>query len=107
MVVHRAGTHDAELVALEQRWERIVGQLGSESFPDFLRVHWSSRRALVRQADLFKTIRVEIRERGQVFDLLRAMEEDAEVYAALFRPEDERRANAPAHPRPRASRRRS
>jgi hypothetical protein len=89
MVVHRAGTHDAELVALEQRWERIVGQLGSESFPDFLRVHWSSRRALVRQADLFKTIRVEIRERGQVFDLLRAMEEDAEVYAALFRPEDE------------------
>ena len=41
---------------LESRWEDVVGLLGSESFPEFLRVFWNSRNRLVRKADLFKTM---------------------------------------------------
>jgi hypothetical protein len=42
----------------------------------------------VRQADLFKTIRAQVLDRGAVFQLLRDMEEDADVYAALSNPAD-------------------
>ncbi len=88
-VVHRDGGHETEMDALEQRWEAIVGKLGSESFPDFLRVHWNSQRRFVRQAELFKTMRGSIAGKGQVFDLIRELERDADVYAALGNPVDQ------------------
>jgi hypothetical protein len=86
-VLHKAGQHEHELKALDDRWEQIVGRLGAESFPDFLRVHWISRRSFVRQADLFKTIRAHIKDRGAVFQLLSGMEEDMDTYLALTSPE--------------------
>jgi hypothetical protein len=81
-----AGTH--EIDALERRWESMVGSLGGESFPDFLRVHWNSRRSFLREADLFKTIRAQTPGKAEVFELLRQMEEDIGVYAALSSPTD-------------------
>jgi hypothetical protein len=68
---------------LENRWEAMVGRLGSESFPDFLRVHWNSRFSFVRQTELFKTIRGKITTREMVFELIRQMEEDMDTYMAL------------------------
>lgn len=82
-VVSTADTHENELKALEDKWENIVGLLGSESFPEFLRVFWNSRHRLVRKADLFKTIRNQISGREQVFALLRSLSYSAEVYSAL------------------------
>lgn len=77
--------HDMQ--ALEDRWESLVSRLGAESFPDFLRTHWVSRKTFVRQADLFKTIRGKVADRAAVFELLRGMEEDMDVYLALAHPE--------------------
>ena len=88
-VISTAGnTHENELTALEERWERIVGLLGSESFPEFLRVYWNSRHALVRKSDLFKTIRKRINDREKAFALLRGLDRSAEIYAALRDPQD-------------------
>lgn len=87
-VAHGDGCHETEIQNLEQRWEVILGKLGSENFPDFLRVHWNSRNAFVRQADLFKTIRGHIRDKGAVFQLLRNLDEDVDVYAAFSEPTD-------------------
>ena len=56
-IISTHDTHETELKALEDRWERITGLLGSESFPEFLRIFWNSRNKLVRKSDLFKTIR--------------------------------------------------
>lgn len=81
-------THEVELRALEERWERIVGLLGGESFPEFLRVFWNSRNRLVRKSDLFKTIRKRITAREQAFELLRDLDQSAAVYAALRDPQD-------------------
>lgn len=81
-------THENELTALEERWERIVGLLGSESFPEFLRVYWNSRHTLVRKSDLFKTIRKRINDREKAFELLRGLDRSAEIYAALRDPQD-------------------
>jgi len=87
-VVSTQYTHETELKALEERWERIVGLLGSESFPEFLRVFWNSRNKLVRKSDLFKTIRKRITQRDQAFELLRDLDQSAAVYAALRDPQD-------------------
>ena len=86
-VLHKDGQHEHEMKSLENRWEAMVGRLGSESFPDFLRVHWNSRFSFVRQTELFKTIRGKIDTRDAVFCLLRQMEEDMDAYLALTQPE--------------------
>lgn len=86
-VLHKDGQHEHEMKSLETRWEAMVGRLGSESFPDFLRAHWNSRYSFVRQTELFKTIRGQISTRNAVFDLIRQMEEDVDAYMALTQPE--------------------
>ena len=76
-----------EMDELERRWEVIVDRLGSESFPDFLRMHWNSRHNFARQTELFKVVRNRIQAREAVFALLREMDEDIDTYLALTQPE--------------------
>ncbi|MEA5476743.1 DUF262 domain-containing HNH endonuclease family protein [Pseudanabaena galeata UHCC 0370] len=87
-VIASGNIHEIELKALEERWERIVDELGSESFPDFLRVYWNSCHKLVRKADLFKTIRRHVTTKEQSFALLRELDRSASIYAALRNPYD-------------------
>ena len=86
-LVARDKANESELGALENRWEGIVGLLGSESFPEFLRVFWNSRNKLARKSDLFKTIRNAIDNRAKAFALIRDLDRQARVYAALRNPE--------------------
>ena len=86
-LVARDKINESELGALENRWEGIVGLLGSESFPEFLRVFWNSRNKLARKSDLFKTIRNAIGNRAEAFALIRDLDRQARVYAALRNPE--------------------
>ncbi|MEZ6036999.1 MAG: DUF262 domain-containing HNH endonuclease family protein [Planctomycetota bacterium] len=86
-VLDKAERDEHELHSLEERWEAMVSRLGAEDFPDFLRVHWNSRRAFARKADLFKTIRSRIGDREAAFILLRQMDEDLDHYLALTKPE--------------------
>lgn len=86
-VLHRAGEHEHEMRMLDDRWESIVGRMGSESFPDFLRTHWNSRHPSVRHTELFSIIRTDVSSRQQAFDLLRLMEDDIDCYLALTQPE--------------------
>jgi len=76
-----------EMDELERRWEGMVGRLGGESFPDFLRMHWNSRKGFARQTELFKVIRNSVQTREVVFDLLREMDEDIDTYLALTQPD--------------------
>lgn len=87
-VIGSKDTHETELKALEERWERIVGLLGSERFPEFLRTFWNSRNKLARKSDLFKTMRRRIITRESAFELLRAMDQSAAVYAGLLDAQD-------------------
>lgn len=87
-VVSRETQHGPEIDALERRWNEMVDRLGGESFPGFLRVHWNSRRRFVRESELFKTIRAGTPGKAEVFQLLREMEEDIGLFAALSNPED-------------------
>ena len=82
-VVYGVGGNDQEIRALEDRWEIIIGKIGGDSVPDFLRVFWNSQNPLTRHADLFKKIRDSIENKADVFALLRDMDRDADLYAAL------------------------
>jgi Protein of unknown function DUF262/Protein of unknown function (DUF1524) len=86
-VIHNANEHERELQTLEERWESMVGRLGGESFPDFLRIHWNSRHSFARQSELFKKIRGQVKDRSAVFELLRHMDEDIDTYLGLSQPE--------------------
>ncbi|MGA1623882.1 MAG: DUF262 domain-containing protein, partial [Synechocystis sp.] len=85
-LISTADTHNAEISVLEERWEHIVGLLGSESFPEFLRVFWNSRNTLTRKSDLFKTIRRGVTNRENAFGLIRSLDHHAALYAALRDP---------------------
>jgi hypothetical protein len=87
-LIGTANTHETEMKALEEQWERIVGLLGSESFPEFLRIFWNSRNKLVRKSELFKTIRRRVTTREHAFVLVRNLDHCAAVYAALRDPQD-------------------
>ncbi|MGN1280467.1 MAG: DUF262 domain-containing protein [Succinivibrio sp.] len=76
-----------ELNNLEERWDNIVSHLQSEKFPDFLRVHWNSRHKLTRHSELFKNIRKVVKNAGDVFSLIRDMEEDLDHFISLIEPE--------------------
>ena len=87
-VVHAdASASEEDKRALTRRWEKMVAAVGGKNLPNFLRVHWNSRKAFVRVAGLFKAVRDHVSDRRAVFDLLRAMEQDMEVYLALGDPE--------------------
>lgn len=85
-LISNGDLHEAEMKALEERWERIVDLLGSESFPEFLRVFWNSGNRLVRKSDLFKTIRRHVTTKEAAFALVRELDHSAEIYAALRDP---------------------
>ena len=87
-LIGTADVHETEMRVLEDQWERIVGLLGSESFPEFLRIFWNSRNKLVRKSDLFKTIRQRVFTREQAFGLVRSLDHCAAVYGALRDPLD-------------------
>ncbi len=87
-VLHSEKKHDHELQALDDRWEKIVNRLGAESFPDFLRLYWMSCKSFVRQSELFKVIRADVKKREDVFSLLRGLEGNMDTYLALVSPEE-------------------
>lgn len=89
-IISTGETHEAEVQTLEDLWERIVGVLGSESFPEFLRIYWNSGHKLVRKTDLFKAVRRNVTTRKDAFFLVRALDYYADVYTALRDPQDSR-----------------
>lgn len=87
-VIANGDFHETEIQTLENLWENIVGQLGSESFPEFLRIYWNSCHKQVRKSDLFKTIRRQINAKQEAFELLRALDISSSIYAVLCNPYD-------------------
>lgn len=88
-IVNKGGVHETEIKSLEETWEKIVGELGSESFPEFLRIYWNSKNKLVRKTELFKTIRKKISTKEQAFSLIRSLDKSSSIYAALRNHNDE------------------
>lgn len=76
----------SDLRIAKEIWKKIATSVGIEKFPVFLRHFWISRKSLVRQEQLFKTIRTEIKSNNLVFDLLNSLDAYSEIYIALQDP---------------------
>lgn len=95
-VLSKAPDSEPDVSKLETSWQHILTALGNESFPDYLRVHWSSTRKMVRKTELFKVVRRTIATRDQTHQLIQELDVSAEIYAALLDPSD-RRWSQPIH----------
>jgi hypothetical protein len=77
----------APVDVLESRWEGLVQRLGDDDFSKYVRAHWNSRHSFVRQAELFRRVRNEVRDPKAVFELIRELEEDLETYLDFVQPD--------------------
>ena len=76
----RTGT---DVDALKRRWRALIGTVTQERFPDFLRYHLLCEHPEIRRQRLFKLVRDRVRTPEQTFEFMTALEERAELFAAL------------------------
>ena len=76
----RAGT---DVDALKRRWRALIATVAQERFPDFLRYHLLCEQPKIRRQRLFKLVRDRVRTAGQTFEFVAALENRAELFAAL------------------------
>ena len=88
-VVDETKPHISEIEELENIWSKIVGKLGEQKFEDYLRYYWNSIHKSVGKKYLFKTIKGNIKSKDQVFELIRNLNDTADIYLAIQNPEDE------------------
>ena len=88
-VVDETKPHISEIEELENIWVSIVGKLGEQKFEDYLRYYWNSEHKTVGKKNLFKTIKTVITTKEQVFELVRNLKDNADLFIALQNPEDE------------------
>ncbi len=82
-------TTEQEFDALEEEWEIILEQLGTQNFTHFLRHQWGMRNPIPSKADIYKTIKRDISNASQVFKYLKQLNDNAPLYAALQNCHDE------------------
>jgi len=88
-VVDETKPHISEIEELENIWSKIAGKLGDEKFEEYLRYYWNSINKSVGKKNLFKTIKSSIKSKAQVFDLIRSLNDTADIYLAIQNPEDD------------------
>ena len=76
----RAG---ADIESLKRRWQRLIATVVQERFPDFLRYHLLCEQPEIRRQRLFKIVRDRVRTADDTFAFMTALEERAELFAAL------------------------
>ncbi|MCU0341486.1 MAG: DUF262 domain-containing protein, partial [Spirosomaceae bacterium] len=94
-VVDETKPHISEIEELENIWSKIVGKLGEQKFEDYLRYYWNSIHKSVGKKHLFKTIKLNIKSKIEVFELIRSLNDTADLYLAIQNPEDEYWKNMP------------
>lgn len=87
------GLAGANLDAVQRSWASAVSTLESFDDPDlfvtFLRHYWISENGLVRERDLFRSLKARIKTADQVLTFAGKLEHAARNYAALLTPDHE------------------
>lgn len=88
-LVDQDHAHESHIEVLENRWARLTDNIKAEKLPEFLRYYWNTSHKSIRSNEVFKTIRKEIIDDKQVFQLVDQMLRYSDVYMALRNPNDE------------------
>lgn len=73
----------SDLKTLERRWRGMLETVSPERFADFLRYHLLCEEPKIRKERLFKLVRDRVTTPEDVFDLVSALENRADLFAAL------------------------
>ena len=73
----------ADLDAIHRRWNRLLGVVFQERFPEFLRYHLLCTEPRVRSPRLFKMVRDRVKDGRSAFEFIAELEARAEIFAAL------------------------
>lgn len=87
-VVDETKPHHTEIDELEKLWSKVIGKLSSNKFEDYLRYYWNSRNKIVRKNNLFKTIKKTIVNKSEAFELIRELDNNADIFIAIQNPND-------------------
>jgi uncharacterized protein with ParB-like and HNH nuclease domain len=79
----------SDLQMVKAQWKKIIDAVGLKKFPVFLRYYLNMQNTLVKQEQLFKSIKKTVKTAQDVIDLLERLEKFAYIYNALYNPEDE------------------
>jgi hypothetical protein len=77
---------ELDLEQLQRQWNIVLGGVGPDKFPEFLRFYLMLEHRQVRQQRLFKLVKDQVKSPAEVFQLLENLETYAEIYAALSNP---------------------
>lgn len=80
-----AGSHYLE--RFKQSWVEIATLVGSQNLTTFLRHSWLSETGLVRERDLYRTLRDNLKGTAPARQFMDKLRKRAELYAALSNPE--------------------
>ena len=76
----------SDLKSLQRRWQSLVGTVGQNHFPKFLRYHMLCEHSKIRSQRLFKMVRERTQTAQAVFSLLDELENRGELFAAVLDP---------------------
>ncbi len=78
-----------EFEFIKKEWSEIISIIWLKEFPTFLRYHINSKYKLISQRQLFKFIKNKISNVDDILLLIEELKENAIVYIALWKPEDD------------------
>ncbi|MDR0891694.1 MAG: DUF262 domain-containing HNH endonuclease family protein [Mediterranea sp.] len=88
-LVDKVSSHHGAIDSLEEKWFKLINTLGTEKIPDFLRYYWNSQNKTVRSSNLFKVIRMSVKDAAGVHRLLEDLLQYCDVYTALNDPDSD------------------
>lgn len=74
---------ESDLAVLQRRWQSLLATVSPERFAEFLRYHLLCEQPKIRKERLFKLVRDRVKAPEQVFGLVQALEERADLFVAL------------------------
>ncbi len=79
---------DERLEEIKERWENILNLPNIEHMSVFLRHFWLSTRGVVKEDELLNKLKEEVKDSGEVFRFIQELEEEAENYSILLKPDE-------------------
>jgi len=72
---------------IQDNWQKMIGFLQSAETKKFLRHYWLSQYGIVRDKDLYKSIKDKYRDKSSILGLSKELRDEAEFYGAFNDPQ--------------------
>lgn len=90
-------TPDKILDESDAKWEQIGVDIGNRNYTEYLLVQWNSAHALTRQSELFKKIKITIKDKKMAKSYLDTLAENSQLFFAVVHPEGDFWIDLPQH----------